>query len=147
MLIEYTKAAPSAMQPHHLTSGAAGSDLFSTLNKTINKGQTVAVDFDLNIKIPKGYLGLITGRSSVAVKGIMTHVGIVDSDLFGIGRVILTNIGRDPFIIKAGDRTGQITLIKYSKAIWNKSESFRTEVFNWIRSDEQKHRGFGSSGI
>ena len=82
MLIEYTKAAPNAMQPHHLTSGATGSDLFSTLNKTINKGQTVAVNFDLNIKIPKGYLGLITGRSSVAVKGIMNHVGIVDSDFF-----------------------------------------------------------------
>ena len=135
------------MQPLHLTSGVAGSDLFSTLNKTINKGQTVAVEFDLNIKIPKGYLGLTTGRSSVALKGIMTHVGIVDSDFFGIGRVILTNIGRDPFIVKAGDRIGQITLVKYSKVIWNKSESFRAEVFNWISSDVQKHTGFGSTDV
>ena len=135
------------MQPLHLTSGVAGSDLFSTLNKTINKGQTVAVEFDLNIKIPKGYLGLTTGRSSVALKGIMTHVGIVDSDFFDIGRVILTNIGRDPFIVKAGDRIGQITLVKYSKVIWNKSESFRAEVFNWISSDVQKHTGFGSTDV
>ena len=135
------------MQPLHLTSGVAGSDLFSTLNKTINKGQTVAVEFDLNIKIPKGYLGLTTGRSSVALKGIMTHVGIVDSDFFGIGRVILTNIGRDPFIVKAGDRIGQITLVKYSKVIWNKSESFRAEVFNWISSDVQKHTGFDSTDV
>ena len=31
--IEFAKAAPDAMQPIHLTSRAAGSDLFSTLKK------------------------------------------------------------------------------------------------------------------
>ena len=146
--VDYTKAAPNAMLPLHLTSGAAGSDLFSTLKKAINQGQTVAVDFDLNIKIPKGYFGLVSGRSSVALKGVMTHVGIIDSDFFGIGRVILTNIGQNPYEIKPGDRIGQITLVKYSKANWIKSDSFKAEVFNWISSDAQdKHAGFGSTGV
>ena len=148
MSVDYTKAAPNAMQPLHLTSGAAGSDLFSTLKKTIYKGETVAVDFNLNIKIPKGYFGFISGRSSVALKWVMTHVGIMDSDFFGGGRVILTNIGQAPFIINPCDRIGQITLIKYSKTNWIKSDSFKAEVFNWLSSDVQdSHTGFGSTGV
>ena len=147
MSVDYTKAAPNAMQPLHLTSGAAGSDLFSTFKKTIYKGETVAVDFNLNIKIAKGYFGLISARSSVALKGVMTHVGIMDSHFFGGGRVILTNIGQAPFIINRGDRIGQRTLIKYSKANWIKSDSFKAEVFNWLSSDAQdRHTGFGSTG-
>ena len=73
--VDYIKSAPNAMQPLHLTSGATGSDLFSTVDKIINRGETFGVDFSLNFKIPQGYFGLISGRSSIALKGIMTHVG------------------------------------------------------------------------
>ena len=59
------------------------------------------------MKIPKGYFGLISGRSSVAFKGVMTHVGIIDSDFYGVGKVIHTNISQKPFDIKCGDRVGQ----------------------------------------
>ena len=81
-------------------------------------------------------------------KGIMTHVGIMDNDFFGAGRVILTNIGQNPYVINPGDRIGQITLIKYRKGKWIRSDSFKAEIFNWTSSDAQKkHTDFGSTGV
>ena len=115
MSVEYIKSAPNAMQPLYLTSGSAGSDLFSIVDKIINRGETFGIDLGLNFKIPKGYFGLISGRSSIALKGIMTHVGIIDEDFYGSGKVILTNVGLKPFRVSSGDRIGQVTLVKYSK--------------------------------
>ena len=42
------------------------------------------VDVDLHMQIPKGYCGLVPGRSNLALKGIQTHVGIVDNDYEGV---------------------------------------------------------------
>ena len=116
MSVAFEKASSNAMKPLHLTYGSAGSDFFSTSKQTIHRGETVAISFDLNIRIPKGYFGFISGRSSVALKGVMTHVGILDNDFYGVGSVILTNIGSRPYGIKQGDRIGQITLFEYSRA-------------------------------
>ena len=146
MSVAFEKASSNAMKPLHLTSGSAGSDLFSTSKQTIHRGETVAISFDLNIRIPKGYFGLISGRSSVALKGNMTHVGILDNDFYGVGSVILTNIGRRPYDIKQGDRIGQITLLEYSRANWVQAQSFKTEVIEWNNPDT-KHAGFGSTGV
>ena len=104
--IDFFRNCGNAMKPIHLTSGAAGSDLFSTSKQTLHRGETAAISFELCMKIPKGYFGLISGRSSVALKGVMTHVGIIDSDFYGVGKVILTKISQKPFDIKCGDRVG-----------------------------------------
>ena len=97
-------------------------------------------------RIPKGYFGLISGRCSVALKGVMTHVGILNNEFYGVGHVILTNIGPKPYNIEEGDRIGQITLVKYSKVNWIETEVFKTEVINWAAS-ETKYAGFGSTGV
>ena len=146
MSVEFIKATSNAMKPLHLTSGSAGSDLFSTSKKTIHRGETVAISFDLIKRIPKGYFGLISGRSSIALKVVMTHVGIIDNDFYGVGHVVLTNIRQKPFDIKEGDRIGQITLVKYSKVSWIESRAFKTEAIKWANSDT-KHAGFGSTGV
>ena len=148
MAIAFLKSEPNAMQPLQLTPGSAGSDLFSTVTKIIEKGQTFPIACSVNMRIPKGYLDLITGTSSVALKGIFTHVGIIDSDFFGAVKVIVTNIGVGSYKITAGDRIGQITLIKYSKVKWIKSETFKEDVFKWNLSDfSGKHSDFGSTGV
>ena len=103
----------------------------------------------MSINIPNGYFGLVTGRSSIALKGIVTHVGIIDKDFFGSAKVILTNSGCCPqYSIMQGDRIGQITLCKYSKANWIENDSFKAKVTEWNNSTARdKHIGFGSTGI
>ena len=103
----------------------------------------------MSINIPNGYFGIVTGRSSIALKGIVTHVGIIDKDFFGSAKVILTNVGCCPqYSIMQGDRIGQITLCKYSKANWIETDSFKAKVTEWNNSTvRDKHIGFGSTGI
>ena len=82
MSISYAKFAPNAVQPLQLTSGSVGSDLFSTQTIEIQPFSTSAVSVSLNFKIPLGHMGLLTGRSSMALKKIHTHVGTIDCDFF-----------------------------------------------------------------
>ena len=148
MSIALVKAAPNAIRPLQLTPGSVGSDLFSVVQETINPNKTIGIDVSLNMRIPKGYMGLVTGRSSLALKGLQTHVGIIDSDFFGELKVIITNLGSSSYKVMCGDRIGQITLIEYSKAKWIASEKFKSDVFEWSNSDfTNKHSGFGSTGI
>ena len=135
MSVEFTRNAPNAMKPLHLTSGSVGSDLFSTLKKTLSLGETAAIDCALSINIPNGYFGLVSGRSSIALKGVVTHVGIIDKDFVGSVKVILTNVRCCPkYSITQGDRIGQITICKYSKANWIENESFKAKVTEWNNS-------------
>ena len=147
MSVDYAKSAPNAMLPLQLTSGSVGSNLFSTQEIAMMPFTTVAVSVLINMKIPLGHMGLLTGRSGLALKNIHMHVGTVDCDFWGDLKVILTNMNSTPYKISCGDRIGQLILIKYSNPCWNKSSSFISEVINWKDScDFSKHAGFGSTG-
>ena len=77
---------------------------------------------------------MISGRSGLALKGINTREGLVG--------VVLTNIACYPhYVVNIRERIGQITLVKFSRVIWN-------EVENFIgKSDGNRTGGFGSTGI
>ena len=73
---------------------------------------------DLVICVPAGYYGLISGRSSVALKGDQTHVGMLYSDYRGLVCVVLTNMIKSDYIIDEGDRIGQLSILRYEKVKW-----------------------------
>ena len=127
-----------------MTSGSVGSELFSATKYTLYPGKTMAVNVDLCMKIPRGYCGLVTGRSSVALKGIDTHAGIVDNDYRGLVCIVLTNIACYPrYDIREGDRIAQISLVKYDRPSWKELKSFRSEQYG----PDVRSGGFGSTGI
>ena len=147
MSVDYAKSAPNAMLPLQLTSGSVGPDLFSTQEIAMMPFSTSAVSVSINMKIPLGHMGLLTGRSGLALKNIHTHVGTVDCDFLRDLKVILTNFNSTPYKISCGDRIGQLILIKYSNPCWNNSSAFISEAINWKSScDFSKHAGFGSTG-
>ena len=139
--VEYMKCGQEAKTPLHLTSGSVGNDIFSTTKICIYPGETKPVSVELTMKIPQGFCRLVTGRSSVTLKGIQTHVAITDNDYRGCAAVILTNIGCYPrFEIELGDRIGQISLISFSKADW-----IEISKFEEICPNDRLGR-FGSTG-
>lgn len=50
----------------------------------------------------------VRGRSGLAAKGILAHVGTIDSDYRGEIGVILYNLSGQDFQINKGDRVGQL---------------------------------------
>ena len=138
--IEFVKDANFVSTPTHQTSGSVGSDLFSTQKYSLSPIRPTLSNCGLCVKIPEGYFGLISGRPSLALKGVIVHLGIIDNDYRGCVCVILINLNFDNYNIEIGDRIGQLTLAKYDKAVFKEVLNFNTE------SLLERIGGFGSTG-
>ena len=125
MSVEYVKEADFISEPIYQTDGSVGSDLFSTEKYSLFSMKPTLVNCGFSIKIPIGYFGLVSGRSSLALKGVLAHVGIIDDDYRNCVCIILMNLNADPYNIEIGDRIGQITLVKFVQAAFQKRKELR----------------------
>jgi len=120
-------AKPEAKLPERAHPTDAGADLFSYESLEIYPNEQKLVDTGIAIKIPQGFAGFVYNRSSQGKKGItIPHsVGVIDSGYRDTIKVLLKNIGDDPYKITAGDRIAQLVIQKVElvqfKDIWNDS--------------------------
>jgi dUTP pyrophosphatase len=120
-------AKPGAKLPERAHPTDAGADLFSYESLEIYPNEQKLVDTGIAIKIPQGFAGFVYNRSSQGKKGItIPHsVGVIDSGYRDTIKVLLKNIGDDPYKITAGDRIAQLVIQKVElvqfKDIWNDS--------------------------
>jgi len=118
---------PGAKLPERAHPTDAGADLFAYENLEIYPNEQKLVDTGIAIKIPQGFAGFVYNRSSQGKKGItIPHsVGVIDSGYRDTIKVLLKNIGDDPYKITAGDRIAQLVIQKVElvqfKDIWNDS--------------------------
>lgn len=110
MKVLIKKISPEARTPVYGHQGDAGLDLFSCVQLTINPGETAAVPTGLQMAIPPGYVGLIWDKSGIALCGVHRLAGVVDAGYRGEVRVVLTNLGKQPFIINNGMKIAQILI-------------------------------------
>jgi len=127
--------------PAYATSGAAGMDVVSAESVTISPGARHAVATGLALAIPAGYEIQVRPRSGLALKHGVTvpnTPGTIDSDYRGEMKVILINLGTEPFVIARGDRVAQLVLAPVVQAAWS-------EVAE-LDATERGEGGFGSTG-
>jgi len=133
------KISASAKLPEKANPGDAGYDLFAANYYSIAPYGQALVATGLKLAIPEGYTGLIWDKSGLAVTGITTLGGVIDSGYRGEIKVIVKNLSEDVFNITAGQKIAQI-IIQPSPNFLIKEEKI----------DEQTVRqngGFGSSGL
>ncbi len=127
--------------PAYTTSGAAGMDVVSAEDVTIAPGARHAVATGLALAIPHGFEIQVRPRSGLALKHGITvpnTPGTIDSDYRGELKVILINLGDEPFAIARGDRVAQLVLAPVLQASWD-------EVAE-LGATERGEGGFGSTG-
>ena len=127
--------------PAYATSGAAGMDVVSAESVTIACGARQAVATGLALAIPQGYEIQVRPRSGLALKHGITvpnTPGTIDSDYRGELKVILINLGTEPFVIQRGDRVAQLVLAPVVQAAWAEVEE--------LDATERGEGGFGSTG-
>jgi len=127
--------------PAYATSGAAGMDVVSAEDVTLAPGARHAVATGLAMAIPQGYEIQVRPRSGLALKHGITvpnTPGTIDSDYRGELKVILINLGTEPFVIARGDRVAQLVLAPVVQAAWD-------EVIE-LDATERGAGGFGSTG-
>jgi len=116
----------------------AGWDLYTDEAITIPAGATVLISTGIAMAIPKGYAGLIWDRSSMGVKGLHRHAGVVDSEYRGPVKVCLHNTTKEPYSIERGDRIAQILI--------QEIPLFRIQEVEELDSTKRGSGGFGSTG-
>jgi dUTP pyrophosphatase len=118
----------------------AGMDLRAVERVVLEPGAPRLVETGLSIELPPGYEAQIRPRSGLAAKHAITlpnSPATIDPGYRGEIRVILLNLGREPYEIQPGDRIAQMVFARY-------------EAIEWEEGDLQESRrgegGFGSSG-
>ncbi len=106
---EYSDLVP----PKVMTDGASGVDIAAAVDRpmVLQPGETKAIPTGMQLEIPAEYEAQVRPRSGLALNhgvGILNSPGTIDSDYRGEVQIILTNFGKEDFVVKRGDRIAQI---------------------------------------
>lgn len=107
--------------PGYATAGAAGMDVLSAEDISLEPGMRHAVATGLAMAIPAGYEIQVRPRSGLAYKFGVTvpnTPGTIDSDYRGELKILMINHGTDAFPIKRGERVAQLVLAPVTQAAW-----------------------------
>ena len=129
--------------PKYETSGSSGMDLAANINANINidPGKTAIIPTGFSLSIPKGFEVQIRPRSGLAAKQKITVLntpGTIDADYRGEIKVILINLGEEPFKVEKGLRIAQMVVCPIVQAQLKEVED--------LREPERGKGGFGSTG-
>ncbi len=142
-VMERARALDVAL-PRYMTSGAAGMDVRAALEEPleIGPGERVAVPTGLAVAVPPGWELQVRPRSGLALRHGVTVVnapGTIDADYRGEIRVLLINLGDEPFVVRHGDRVAQLVLGPVGRA------SLR--LVDELEQTGRGAGGFGSTGV
>lgn len=130
--------------PTYATEHAAGVDLEAAVDHpvTLQPGERLLIPTGLSIALPEGYEAQVRPRSGLALKHgvtVLNSPGTIDADYRGEIKVILANLGTEPFTVERGMRIAQMVFAAYQRVTWNIVES--------LDGTARGTGGFGSTGV
>ncbi|MFN7055741.1 dUTP diphosphatase [Hyphomonas sp.] len=131
--------------PAYETAGSAGMDVRAAVAEdapvVLAPGARTMVPTGLTVAIPEGYEIQVRPRSGLAAKHGLTCLntpGTIDSDYRGEIKVILINLGAEPFTIRRGERIAQLVLAPVTRLAWSEVKA--------LDGTARGAGGFGSTG-
>jgi dUTP pyrophosphatase len=109
--------------PRYMTADAAGMDIHAAVSGdvVVLPGERQVIPTGVAIALPAGYEAEIRPRSGLAAKRGVTLVnapGTIDADYRGEIGIIMINHGKEPFLVKRGDRIAQMIVHQVSRVTW-----------------------------
>jgi dUTP pyrophosphatase len=114
--LEVRLLRPGAAPPARTRAGDAGYDLRAAEPFALAPGERATVGTGVAVAIPPGIAGLVVPRSGLAARhgiSVVNGPGLIDPDYRGEIRVVLVNLGDEPFSGEPGDRIAQLLLVPY----------------------------------
>ena len=127
--------------PAYATEHAAGMDVVAAESLALAPGARHAVATGFAIAIPEGYEVQVRPRSGLALKHGITCLntpGTIDADYRGEVKVILANLGPEPFEVVRGERIAQLVPAPVLRASFDEVED--------LDATQRGAGGFGSTG-
>lgn len=114
--VVFSTVGENATVPRRFSNNAAGLDLFTRENHTIQPGSWTLVPTGIRIlQYPEGCYGRLAGRSSLAILGVEVNAGVIDPDYGGEIQVVLTNRGQHIVNLARGDRVAQLIFEQFAQ--------------------------------
>lgn len=129
--------------PAYQTAHAAGADVHAALEAPLllAPGQRALVPTGFCYEIPPGHEMQVRPRSGLAFKHgvtVLNAPGTIDADYRGELKVLLVNLGNEPFEVRRGERIAQVVVAPVSAAGF--AEAAR------LSETSRGEGGFGSTG-
>jgi dUTP pyrophosphatase len=143
--VEFLPHAAGLDLPAYETAHAAGMDLRAAVPEDapmcIEPGKWALVPTGLKVAIPAGFEAQVRPRSGLAMLHGITALnapGTIDADYRGEVKVLLINLGPDPFVIERGERIAQMVVAAHARVDWALTAS--------LDKTARGKGGFGSTG-
>jgi dUTP pyrophosphatase len=129
--------------PAYATAGSAGLDLLAATDSDveINPGARTAIPTGIAIALPDGFEAQIRPRSGLALKHGITMLnapGTIDSDYRGEIKVIVINLGEEPFRVTRGMKIAQMVVARHVQVEFVEADE--------LPATSRAAGGFGSTG-
>jgi dUTP pyrophosphatase len=132
---------PDAKVPRYAHSGANGdlaADLYSVQELELPPGKVVPISTGIALAIPDGFGAIVQDRSGVALQGLATLAGVIDTGYRGEIKVVMVNLGETAATIRKGDRIAQLRIVHRIEATFTEESE--------LPSTQRQANGFGSTG-
>lgn len=130
--------------PAYQSAGAAGMDLAAAIEEDwlLAPGERAAVPVGFCLELPPGWEAQVRPRSGLALNRgltVLNSPGTIDADYRGEVKVILVNLGAEPFVVARGMRVAQLVVAPVSRA--------ELTLCGELAESGRGEGGFGSSGV
>jgi len=109
--------------PSYQSAAAAGLDLVAAVAAdapvVIAPGRWAAIPTGLTLELPAGTEGQVRPRSGLAAQHgvtVLNAPGTIDADYRGEVKVLLVNLGPEPFTVTRGMRIAQLAIARVARA-------------------------------
>ncbi|NLY49565.1 MAG: dUTP diphosphatase [Firmicutes bacterium] len=143
VLVVRVPGAEDLPLPRYMSRGAAAMDLMAAVASplVLAPGERALVPTGIAIALPSGWEAQVRPRSGLAWRHgitLLNSPGTIDSDYRGEVKVILINLGQEPYVINRGDRIAQLVLAESSQAVFHEVQE--------LPPSERGAGGFGHTG-
>ena len=129
--------------PEYQSEGAVGMDVHAAVKSEmlIKPGEIVSIPCGFALAVPAGYEAQIRPRSGLSAQHGITipnSPGTIDPDYRGEVKILLVNLGSEPFIVRRSMRIAQMLILPVPRVRW-------IEV-NELPATARAEGGFGHTG-
>ncbi len=141
--VKIVRLNKQALLPVYATAHASGMDISACLEApvTIEPFTTALIPSGFALELPEGYEAQLRPRSGLALRSLISlpnTPATIDADYRGEVKVILINYGKEPFVVRHGDRIAQMVVARVEQVCFEEVE----ELGSTVRGDG----GFGHTG-
>jgi dUTP pyrophosphatase len=142
VIVKIKRLVPEAKLPRYKYPGDSGADLAAVTDYILQLLQWFAVPTGISAEVPAGFELQVRPRSGLALRHgvtVLNTPGTVDAGYRGEIKVILLNLGSEPFHVSKGQKITQLVVAPVVRGQFE-------EVDNLTES-QRGSDGFGSTGI